>query len=269
MADFSRSLIAQSLSALGLSALGLSAALLPSVSLADQVASSVLEKSKPMTYELKAIASYTEASSQILVLDKRASFRAGGAGLKFEVEHAMLGSVYASVGGGYSPRESASFLGAEVEGSADSQFFGFGYAYQYQLDPQYALGLQSDYVLYDISGDFAGERRGVPIAAQIDSEISLTDLAVSLRYSKSPQLRFRLGVGASHWSIDATADGTLGDSIRASTEANTDGWDRLLFVGLETELFGFPLDLRYKWSQINGDNSVVLHGMDIQLGLVF
>ena len=249
--------------------LSLGAKLLPSIALADEAASSAVQKSAPMTYELSAIASHTEASSHILVLDKRASFRAGGVGLKFGVDHTRFGSVYGTVGGGYSPQESASFLGAEVGGSADSQFFGFGYAYQYQLDSQYALGLQSDYVSYDISGDFEGDRRGVPVAAEIDSDISLTDFAVSLHYSKSSQLRFRWGVGASHWSIDASAEGTLGDSIRATTDASTDGWDGLLFFGMNTRLFGFPLDLRYKWSQINVDNSVAMHGLDIQLGLQF
>jgi hypothetical protein len=259
MTNFSRSLLA----------LSAGATLMSSLSQADQNESSGLEKPKSISYELSAIASYTEASSQILVLDKRASFRAGGIGLKFGVEHATLGSLYASWGGGYSPRESASFLGAEVDGPADSEFFGIGYAYKHQFDSQYAIGFQSDYVSYDIGGDFAGERQGVPVTAQIDSDISLTDLAVSLHYSKSPQLRFRVGLGASHWSIDATADGTLGSSIRASTDAGTDGWDGLLFLGAETDLFGFPLDLRYKWSQINGDNSVVVHGLDIELGLVF
>jgi hypothetical protein len=175
--------------------------------------------------------------------------------------------VYVGGGSGYSPNETASFLGANISGSAKSIFYNYGYSYKYQLSEKSQLVFAGDYVDYAIEGDFSGDRAGVPVAAKITSDISMADISMAWRHSLSDQFYVSLGLGSSRWKIDALAKGSLGDSIRASTQASADGTDPLAFIRAEFNLLGLPLNLRYQQSELNADNRVMMRSIYLQIRL--
>ena len=220
-------------------------------------------------YALSLTASYSEASQSVRILDKYASFRTGGGGLKLEVSHSHYGGLYLGAGGGYSPKETASFVGANVSGPAKSTFYEYGYSREYAVSATGGLVFAVDYVAYDITGDFSGDRAEVQVSAQIASDISTTNFSLAWRQSLSDQVRVSLGLGRSLWSIEALAKGSLGQSIRATTEARADGEDPLYFIEAEVNAFGYPLDIRYQRSALRADNSVALNAIQLQLRLVF
>lgn len=218
-------------------------------------------------YALSLTTSYSEASQSVRILDKYASFRTGGGGLKLEVSHSGYGGLYVGAGGGYSPKETASFVGANVSGSATSTFYEYGYSHEYAVSAAGGLVFAVDYVAYDITGDFSGDRAGVPVTAQITSDISTTNFSLAWRQSFSDQVHVSLGLGRSRWAIEALAKGSLGQSIRATTEARAVGEDPLYFIKAEVYAFGYPLDVRYQRSALSADNSVALNAIQFQLRL--
>lgn len=220
-----------------------------------------------LDYEVKLTTDYREASSSIKVLDKSASFRVGGAGLRIQVNHHSLGSFYIGGGGGYSPNESASFLGATISGSADSTFFGSGYEYNHQVSPDSQIFMTADHVIYDVEGDFTGSRADVPVSASIKTDVSISDINIGWKTAVSDTLSLGIGLGASRWEIDAVASGVLGDSIRATTEASAGDWDSTQFIRAELTVFDFPIVLKYQRTELNADNAVLLHALNLQVTL--
>jgi hypothetical protein len=231
------------------------------------VSCAIAQADAPLDYEVKLTADYREASSPIKVLDKYASFRVGGVGVRVQANHQSLGSFYLGGGGGYSPNESASFVGATISGSADSTFYAGGYEYNYQISSDSQVFVTADYLVYDVEGDFVGSRAGVPVTANIKTDVTIGDINIGWKTAVSDTLSLGVGLGASQWEIVAVARGVLGDSIRATTDASAKGWDSSQFIRAEFIAFDVPLILKYQRAELNADNSVLLHALNLQITL--
>lgn len=235
--------------------------------LALMVQSSLAVAESKIDYSAELIASYSEADKRIQVDDKFASFRAGGAGLRVEAEHDKYGMLYGSLGFGYSPKETASYSGSSLSGPADSIFYGAGYRYNYNLNHRYKLTFSTDYVAHDISADITGEARGLPATATVTSDMSMFDTMLALRYSFTRDIHMIVGTGVRKWDLQALAEGTLGDSIGATSEVSADGRDPISYIGVEFKIKNVPVKAYYRRSQLNADNSLIVHGLDLHISL--
>lgn len=218
-----------------------------------------------LDYSVGAQLHYKEASQPIAIQDKRASFRVGGAALQLAAAHRRYGKVYLLAGGGYSPKEQASFLGASVSGSADSYFYGVGYEYRHPLSDRHTVVASADYIDYRVEGDFSGVRGTRPVAATIRSDVSTADLSLGWGYRWSEQASLVAGIGQSDWQIDATARGRLGEALSARTQAVADGRDSFVFIGGEYRGFTWPISWRYQRGALNADNRVTLNALQVTI----
>ena len=216
-------------------------------------------------YSAELIASYSEADKRIQVGNKFATFRAGGAGFRIEAEHDKYGMLYGSLGFGYSPNETASYSGSSLSGPASSFFYGAGYRYGHQLNHRYKLIFSTDLVVHDITGDLNGDVRGLPAVAEITSDISMQDMTLALRYSISRDLHVSFGTGTRNWKLDALADGTIGGEIAATSQFTVEGRDQLQYIGFEFGISNVPVEVYYRRSGLNADNSVSVHEIEIQV----
>ena len=216
---------------------------------------------------LELVTSYSKSTDSIQVDGKSASFKTGGAGLKLRLDTASLGSFYTVAGGGYLPKQSASFAGVELTGPSDSLFYGVGYSYDFHLSNRLAVSLVSDYVYYDISGDLDGEASGQPVTADVDSTVTMLDSSIALHYSVSRDLSAVVGLGVKRWSLDATADGEL-SGFTVSTSVAADNTDPHFYIGAEFAISHVPVGIYYRRSQLSADNSVDLNGVDIRILLM-
>jgi len=217
---------------------------------------------------LSLLTSYSQSASSLEVDGRSASFRTGGAGLKLDFDTRDVGSFYASAGGGYLPKQSASFAGVVLSGPADSVFYGAGYSYNYALNDRLALSLIADYVSYDINGDLKGEAFSMPVRADIESRVTMLDTSAALRLTMSPNVKAVLGAGTKRWTLDAEADGVIGDSIAASTSVNAYSTDPQFYLGVEFTISNVPVDIYYHRTTLEADNSVALNGVDIRVLLM-
>lgn len=240
-------------------AVGLTLALMAQSSLA--VAESNID------YSAELIASYSEADKRIKVDDKFASFRAGGAGLRVEAEHDKFGMLYGSLGFGYSPKETASYQGSSLSGPAESVFFGAGYRYDYFLNQRYRLSFTTDYIAHDISADIAGDVSGLPTTATVTSDMSMLDTTLSLRYSFTRDVHMIIGSGVRKWDLEALAEGVIGGIIGATSEVSADGKDPISYLGVEFKIKNVPVKAYYRRSELNADNSLIVHGVDFHVSL--
>lgn len=218
-------------------------------------------------YSTDLIASYSDSSKNIRIGKKTASFRAGGAGFRFNAKHDRYGLVYGSLGVGYSPKETATLSGSTLSGPASSYFYGAGYQYHHRLNHRYRLSFVADYVDHDISSDVTGDVRGLPAVAIVTSDVSMFDTSVSLRYAFTRDVRITLGSGFRKWDIEALASGTVDDSIQVTSEALADGRNRLNYIGLEFKIKNIPVKAFYRHSQLKGEdtNSLIVHGLDFSI----
>ena len=236
---------------------GLTVALLalPSIAVAES----------QIDYSAELIASYSEADKRIKVDDRFASFRAGGAGLRAEAETDKFGMLYGSLGYGYSPKETASYSGSSLSGPASSFFFGAGYRYDHDLNHRYKLRLTTDYISHDISADISGDVRGLPGIATVTSEMNLFDTMLALRYSFTRDIHVTIGTGMRKWDLQALAEGTIGGVIGATSEVSAEGKDPISYIGAEFKVKNVPVKVFYRRSQLQADNSLVVHGLDFHI----
>ena len=218
-------------------------------------------------YSAELIASYSEADKRIQVDNKFASFRAGGAGVRVEAEHDKYGIFYGSLGFGYSPKETASYSGSSLSGPASSFFYGAGYRYYYNLNHRYKLSFVTDYVAHDITADITGEAKGLPSTATVTSDMSMFDTTLALRYSFTRDIHMIVGTGMRKWNLQALAEGTVGDSIGATSEVKAGGTDPISYVGVEFKVKNIPVKAYYRRSQLKADNSLIVHGVDFHISL--
>lgn len=237
------------------------------LTLALLVQPSIAVAESKINYSSELIASYSEADKRIQVDNRFASFRAGGAGLRVEADHDKYGMLYGSLGYGYSPKETASYSGSSLSGPASSTFFGAGYHYHYDLNHRYKLSFATDYITHDISADITGEVRGLPGIATVTSEMSLFDATLALRYSFTRDIHITIGTGVRKWDLQALAEGTVGGVIGATSEVSADGKDPISYIGAEFKVKNVPVKVFYRRSQLQADNSLVVHGLDFHISL--
>jgi len=216
---------------------------------------------------LELVTSYSQSTDSIQVDGKSASFKTGGAGLKLRLDTASLGSLYGIAGGGYLPKQSASFAGVELSGPSDSLFYGAGYSYDFHLSNRLAVSLVADYVHYDIRGDLEGEAFSQPVTADVESTVTMLDSSIALHYEMSRDLSAVAGIGVKRWSIEALANGELG-GFTVSTSVEADNTDPQFYIGAEFAIRHVPVGIYYRRSQLSADNSVDLNGVDIRVLLM-
>jgi hypothetical protein len=216
---------------------------------------------------LELVTSYSQSTDSIQVDGKSASFKTGGAGLKLRLDTANLGSFYTVAGGGYLPKQSASFAGVELTGPSDSLFYGAGYSYDFHLSNRLAVSLVADYVYYDISGDLDGEVFSQPVTADVDSTVTMLDSSIAVHYAVSRDLSAVVGLGVKRWNLEATANGEL-SGFTVSTSVDANNTDPQFYIGAEFAISQVPVGIYYRRSQLSADNSVDLNGVDIRVLLM-
>ena len=214
----------------------------------------------------KLIANYAKSAQALQIDGKTATFKTGGAGVRVEANHPLLGRLFVSAGGGYSPSEQASFLSVTLSGSASGTFYGFGYERNFQLSPRWGAEFIADYVAYDLSGDLSGTYNDRQVEAEITTDTTQKEISLGFRYSLSERTSLNFGAGSTNWTLDAIADGTSG-AIRATTEALADGSDTFKFVGVGFDFWDIPVLVTLKRSKLTVDNEVDLNTIDIDFTL--
>jgi len=190
---------------------------------------------------------------------KELRFTAAALGLRVAKELPVLGDIYLDAGAGRGPNRQASFVGANLSGEADVTMIGAGFNRLFVLPNQspYALGLEGRWYRQRLAGDFDGLMGQRVAMAKVKSTIQASDLELAI-HRIFDNHRLALGVGYRHWDLQANAAGTLGDTIRARTEAAFS--DSSVLYSLRTVILVFdrPLTLRYEWSQMPADKPVGL-----------
>lgn len=216
---------------------------------------------------LELVTSYSQSAESINVDGKSASFKTGGAGVKLSLHTDSLGSFYTVAGGGYLPKQSASFAGVELSGPATSLFYGAGYSYRVPIGNRMALSLVADYVSYDIDGDLDGEVFEMPVTADVESTVTMFDSSIAMHYAMSRDLTAVLGAGVKHWTLEATAEGEL-SGFTATTSVLANNTDPQFYLGAEFTLSNVPVGVYYRRSTLSADSSVDLNGVDIRVLLL-
>jgi hypothetical protein len=73
-----------------------------------------------------------------------------------------------------------------------------------------------------------------------------------------------MGIGLRHWGVNARANGQLGESILASTEADFTDKSVLLSATVMLPVFRRDMTIRYEWTQIPADKSVGINRLTIR-----
>ena len=219
-----------------------------------------------LEFGAKLIANYAKSAQALRIDGKTATFKTGGAGLKFEADHPLWGRLFISAGGGYSPSEQASFLSVTLSGSATGTFYGFGFERDFPLSPRWGAEFVADYVAYDLSGNLSGTYNDRQVDAEITTDTTQKEISLGFRYSLSKRTSLNFGGGSTDWTLDAIADGTSG-AIRATSEAHAVGSDTFKFIGVGFEVGNIPVSVTLKRSKLSVDNEVDLNTIDIDLTL--
>jgi len=216
---------------------------------------------------LELVTSYSQSAESINVDGKSASFKTGGAGIKLSLHTDIIGSFYTVAGGGYLPKQSASFAGVELSGPATSLFYGAGYSYRVPIGNRMALSLVADYVSYDIDGDLDGEAFEMPVTADVESTVTMFDSSIAMHYAMTRDLTAVLGAGVKHWSLEATAEGEL-SGFTATTSVTANNTDPQFYIGAEFTISNVPVGVYYRRSKLSADRSTDLNGVDIRVLLM-
>jgi len=216
---------------------------------------------------LELVTSYSQSAESINIDGKSASFKTGGAGIKLSLHTDIIGSFYTVAGGGYLPKQSASFAGVELSGPATSLFYGAGYSYRVPIGNRMALSLVADYVSYDIDGDLDGEAFEMPVTADVESTVTMFDSSIAMHYAMTRDLTAVLGAGVKHWSLEATAEGEL-SGFTATTSLTANNTDPQFYIGAEFTISNVPVGVYYRRSKLSADRSTDLNGVDIRVLLM-
>ena len=218
-------------------------------------------------FSLELVTSYSQAAESINIDGKSGSFKTGGAGIKLSLHTDIIGSFYTVAGGGYLPKQSASFAGVELSGPATSLFYGAGYSYRVPIGNRMALSLVADYVSYDIDGDLDGEAFEMPVTADVESTVTMFDSSIAMHYAMTRDLTAVLGAGVKHWSLEATAEGEL-SGFTATTSVTANNTDPQFYIGAEFTISNVPVGVYYRRSKLSADRSTDLNSVDIRVLLM-
>lgn len=197
--------------------------------------------------------------------EKELQLTTGALGLRVASKVSVLGEAYIDGGFGYAPDRRASFIGAALEGDAELILLGLGFRRQFELldRPSLVLELEGRHLYQEFQGDFSGQFGRLAAIADMTATLKTSDLEVALFRLMEPRY-LGLGIGMRHWDVSARANGQLGDSIRATTDANFTDTSVLLSATIRFPVLDRPVTLRYEWTQIPADKSVGINRVTIR-----
>lgn len=197
------------------------------------------------------------SSQSVRVEEKQLQLTTGALGLRATHEVPFLGEVYIDVGAGYAPDRNASFSGATLEGDATLKVLGLGFRHELALPnkPKFVLAFDARHLYQQMQGDFGGQFGSLEANAAMTATLRTTDFEVALRRLVERR-SLGVGIGLRHWDVNARANGQLGESIRASSEADFTDTSILLSATIMFPVFERDMTLRYEWAQIPADKTV-------------
>lgn len=197
--------------------------------------------------------------------EKKLQLTTGALGLRVSSEVPVLGEAYIDAGFGYAPDRTASFIGAALEGDAELKVAGLGFRRQLALPsrPNLVLEIEGRHLYQQLQGDFSGQFGRLEATADMTATLKTADLEVAL-FRLMERRHLGVGIGMRYWDVSACANGQLGESIRASTEADFTDTSVLLSATVMLPVFRRDMTLRYEWTQIPADKSVGINRLTIR-----
>ena len=199
--------------------------------------------------------------------EKQLQLTTGALGLRVASEVPVIGEAYIDAGFGYAPDRRASFIGAALEGDAELKVAGLGFRRQLALPsrPNLVLEIEGRHLYQQLQGDFSGQFGRLEATADMTATLKTADLEVALfRLMERRHLGVGVGIGMRYWDVSARANGQLGESIRASTEADFTDTSVLLSATVMLPVFRRDMTLRYEWTQIPADKSVGINRLTLR-----
>lgn len=209
------------------------------------------------------------SSQSVSFEEKQLQLTTGALGLRVASEVPVIGEAYIDAGFGYAPDRRASFIGAALEGDAELKVAGLGFRRQLALPsrPNLVLEIEGRHLYQQLQGDFSGQFGRLEATADMTATLKTADLEVALfRLMERRHLGVGVGVGIGmrYWDVSARANGQLGESIRASTEADFTDTSVLLSATVMLPVFRRDMTLRYEWTQIPADKSVGINRLTLR-----
>lgn len=197
--------------------------------------------------------------------EKKLQLTTGALGLRVGSDVPVLGEAYVDAGFGYAPDRRASFIGAALEGDAELKVLGLGFRRQLALPNRSSLVLELEgrHLYQQLQGDFGGQFGRLEATADMTATLKTSDLEVAL-FRLMERRHLGVGIGLRHWDVSARANGQLGESIRASTEADFTDTSVLLSATAMFPVFRRDMILRYEWTQIPADKSVGINRLTLR-----
>ena len=125
------------------------------------------------------------------------------------------------------------------------------------------LALEGHHLYQELQGDFGGQFGRQRANADMTATLKTSDFEVGLfRVMERSHLGF--GVGLRYWDVSAQANGQLGESIRASTDAEFTDTSVLVSATLMFPVFERDMSVRYEWTQIPADKSVAINRLTLR-----
>lgn len=205
------------------------------------------------------------SSQSVSFEEKQLQLTTGALGLRVASDVPVIGEAYIDAGFGYAPNRRASFIGAALEGDAELRVLGLGVRRQLALPnrPSLVLEFEGRHLYQQLQGDFSGQFGRLEVTADMTAMLKTSDFEVAL-FRLMERRHLGMGIGLRHWDVSARANGQLGESIRASTEADFTGTSVLLSATLMLPVFNRDLLLRYEWTQIPADKSVGINRLTLR-----
>lgn len=205
------------------------------------------------------------SSQSVSFEEKQLQLTTGALGLRVASEGPVIGEAYIDAGFGYAPDRRASFIGVALEGDAELKVAGLGFRRQLALPsrPIFVLELEGRHLYQQLQGDFGGQLGRLEATADMTATLKTSDLEVAL-FRLMERRHLGVGIGMRYWDVSARANGQLGDSIRASTEADFTDTSVLLSATVMLPVFRRDMTLRYEWTQIPADKSVGINRLTLR-----
>ena len=160
--------------------------------------------------------------SPISINGRVATLSSGVIGIQLYSPQTQAGRLYAAAGIGYSPRETISYFGATVSGSANASQLMLGYRIEKPISYGYGLFFDVSNQSNEIDGDFSGSRGALPLQAKVNAsfDFTLTKIGISKRLNAST---VKVVFGKYDWDVRGNAFGRFDNGITAVTDVAGDG----------------------------------------------
>lgn len=228
----------------------------------------LLVLSKAATAQGLGVALWADAadsSHSVSFEGKQLQLTTGALGFRVASEVPLIGELRIDAGVGYAPDRDASFIGAKLEGDAELKVLGLGFRREMALPnmAKLVLALEGHHLYQELQGDFGGQFGRQRASADMTATLKTSDFEVGL-FRVMERSHLGLGVGLRYWDVSAQANGQLGESIRASTDADFTDTSVLVSATLMFPVFKRDMSVRYEWTQIPADKSVAINRLTLR-----